>query len=719
MPNTIAVPGNLKLARAGRRRMRTRAIAAVVVALGTLPATTAAREPLPHAGPPAADRYAGLLASVASIATMPSIDRRETSAITVSDVARPAPLAGDLAATFDALDGGDVERARRLREGLASGSLDRAIATWAIALSGKEGVPAAEIAAARDTLAAWPGQITLANNYERALVRELNGAQLPAAFGTREPRTVTAKLALARALAATDRSRAAALVGSVWRTEVLDRNEERRILSWAAPLLGTADHDVRVAMLVHKDRITAAERIASRASAGTDTLVRAAGAVVRRKNAAAALDAVPQRLRADPLYLFAKARHLRRADRQRAAAATLAPHAIGAAAAVDLRSWWEERRTLARQLLDQGDAALAYAVVRGHSATAGGVAIDAEFHAGWIALRFLDDAERARGHFAKLVTLGSRSLSLSRGHYWLGRAEEALGRPDAARGSFETAAGYRTTFYGQLAMERLGRSRLAIAYPSPTDADRATFTSNVFVRAIERLETIGQARRARTLYRHLGRELETPGQAALLTARAERKGQFQLGLQLGKVAAARGLDADALAFPTGAIPADAPLSDTGRALAYAIARQESAFDREAVSGAGARGLLQLMPATAKEVAGWMNLPYSKARLTSDPGYNAALGARFLSRLLDRFDGSYVLTAVAYNAGPTRARNWREIYGDPVGMSVDEVVDWIERIPFTETRNYVQRVLENYQVYRARLEGRPLRLADDLRLGRGS
>ena len=427
---------------------------------------------------------------------------------------------------------------------------------------------------------------------------------------------------------------------------------------------------------------------------------------------------MPAAYRADPLYLYARARWLRRADRQREAARVLIGSPFTAEAAIDGDAWWEERRLLSRQLLDQGDARLGYGVAVGHVGGGAGDRIDAQFTAGWIALRHLDDAAAARAHFAAILELGSRALSVSRGAYWLGRAEEALGNDGAARAAYTRAAEYPVAFYGQLAMDRLGRGALDAAYPAPTDADRAAFAANEFARAITRLEATPHGWRARTLYRHLARRVPTAGQAALLTAMAERAGQYRLSLQMGKTALARGLPAVALAFPTGAIPDDAPMSDTGRALAYAIARQESAFDREAVSGAGARGLLQLMPATAKEVAGWMDLPYSRERLTSDPGYNAALGARFLSRLLDRFDGSYVLTAAAYNAGPTRAIRWRNAYGDPAGAPADEVVDWIERIPFSETRNYVQRVMENYQVYRVRLQGRPVAISRDLTDGRG-
>ena len=206
------------------------------------------------------------------------------------------------------------------------------------------------------------------------------------------------------------------------------------------------------------------------------------------------------------------------------------------------------------------------------------------------------------------------------------------------------------------------------------------------------------------MYLDLADELTSPGELALLAVMAEKRGDHFLSLKVGKIAAARGIDIGALAHPIGVIPASADISDAGKALAYAIARQESEFNIGAVSRAGARGLLQLLPGTAKEVAKKAGLSYSVSRLTSDAAYNATLGAAFLGEQLGRFDGSYVLTFAGYNAGPRRARQWMKRYGDPRGKDIDTVVDWIESIPFTETRSYVQRVMENYQVYKMRLSG---------------
>ena len=685
---------------------------------GTVGAVAWAATDLPLDGPIPVERY-GSVASNIRLTPLRAAAVVETEQAMSPVVSASPSQTGMLDPALDALDAGNVTRARDLRDAMPPGSLDRKIAQWAIATSGKRAVPAAEIREAKAELEGWPGAGVMAVHLERALARELEGAALIRALGADTPYTVDGQLALAEALAPRDPERAARLLRPVWHGEKLDAADEFRILGWGDGLLDAGDHRRRIAYLLAHDRVRAADRLVTRAGRDVAPLVRAAGAVARRKGETRALEAVPNALRGDPIYLHAKARHLMRARSYREAAELLNTASIPEADAGDAAAWWEMRHDLVRRLLDQNDARLAYGVARGHSGGRPRDIIEAEFLAGWIALRRLGDAAAAREHFAAVLATGSRALSVSRGAYWLGRAEEALGNEAEAEAAYRIGADLRTTFYGQLAAEKLDERTLLITYPRPSEADRRSFAENELVQAIERLESSGHASRARRIYRHLARTLPNARQVALLTARAEDREQFQLSLQMGKSALAEGLNAEALAFPTGAIPASAPLSDTGRALAYAIARQESAFDREAKSHAGARGLLQLMPATARQVSGWMKLPYATSKLTSDPSYNAALGARFLSHLLDRFDGSYVLAAVAYNAGPTRATNWRARNGDPVGASVEEIVDWIESIPFDETRNYVQRVMENYQVYRARLEGRPLGIARDLRFGRTS
>jgi soluble lytic murein transglycosylase len=439
------------------------------------------------------------------------------------------------------------------------------------------------------------------------------------------------------------------------------------------------------------------------ALAGAADLAQAWAAVIRNDRAAPRLlELVPESQRGAG-WIFAKAKSLRRAGKFADAASVMADAPREADALVDPDAWWIERRVLARELLDAGDARAAYEVASGHGAESAVNQADAEFHSGWIALRFLDDPERAAPHFARIAELSDGAISLGRAHYWLGRAAEAAGRSDAAE-QYRQASTFATTYYGQLAAARLGASTGALSMPMPTEAEKRSFGRREPVMAIRRIEAAGHRRLATALYRALADDLRSPGELALLTAMAEDGGDHHLALRIAKAAAARGIDIGALSHPVGAIPKAADIAGSGRALAYAIARQESEFNAGAVSKAGARGLLQLMPGTAQQVARSTGLAYAPERLLSDPGYNATLGAAYLGEQLARFDGSYVLTFAGYNAGPRRASEWVGRYGDPRGKDIDTVVDWIERIPFGETRSYVQRVMENYQVYKMQLTG---------------
>lgn len=642
-----------------------------------------------------------------------AIDPQQTGGI--APPANPAAVAGTLKAGLDALSSKNVDLARAIRNGLPP-SLDKDILTWAIALSGYDGVPSAEIAAAARALPDWPGLAALRNNSERALFNENPPAsQVIAAFGNTVPQTAEGTVILARArLALGDKAGAIAVLAPFWRTAKLDSDKETMILSEFGNIIPRDDHLYRMIRMLYDDRISSAERVAKPAHA--ESLFDAWSAVIRdQPDAAKKIARVDPGWRSNPAYLFVRIQYARRAEHYEDAFKLLmeAPH--DAKALIDPDEWWVERRIVSRGLLDTGDAKNAYRLAATHCCETRVMAAEAEFHAGWYALRALNDPATAERHFARIAEISSRPLSASRAYYWLGRSAEA-GGPGDAKSWYRKAAHYGTTFYGQLAAARLGDTTLDLPYPKPTDADRKRFEDREAVQAIRRLEDIGYGPRADILYRDLAEELTSPGELALLAVMAERHDDHHMALKVGKIAALRGLDVGALAHPIGVIPDKADISGSGKALAYAIARQESEFNVAAVSRAGARGLLQLMPATAKAVAKRAGLPYSQARLTTDAGYNATLGARFLGEQIDRFDGSYILTFIGYNAGPRRADEWIARYGDPRGKPIDQVVDWIERIPYTETRNYVERVMENFEVYKARLYGRA-DIATDLTQGR--
>lgn len=626
------------------------------------------------------------------------------------------PVSSDLKAGLDALSNKQPAAAIAVRDAMAEGTLDRHILTWAIAVSGQRGVPSFEIADAQRELQGWPGLKSLRANSERALYRENPpAADVLTAFGNTQPETTEGSLILARALVATGKADTAAKnLRAIWQRDTLDKDIETKILDEFSSLLTADNHQRRMVMLLYRNRVEQAERFGDLGKA--QSLYRAWAAVSRGSDKATALiAAVDPAWRKDAAYLFIQVEYLRKQKKYEEAAKLLARMPKDKGALVNPGEWWVEQRVVSRGLLDNGDFRGAYRIAASHLATEATDIIDAEFHAGWYALRGMEDPATAARHFRRILDVSSRPLSASRAWYWLGRSAEA-GGPGDANEYFANAARYPGTFYGQLAAARLGRKTLNVAYPAPTADDRSRFENREAVRAITRLEGTGHTWRADSIYRALADELTSPGELALLSARAEKTGNHQLSLQVGKIAFGRGIDVAALAFPVGVIPSSANIDGSGKALAYAIARQESAFNPGAISTANARGLLQLMPGTAKGVASRYGLAYSQDRLTSDAGYNATLGAHYLGEQISSFGGSYILTFIAYNAGPRRVPEWLDRYGDPRGKPIDEVVDWIERIPFQETRNYVQRVMENYQVYKSRL-GQKADIVEDLRMGR--
>ncbi len=506
------------------------------------------------------------------------------------------------------------------------------------------------------------------------------------------------------------------MIAPFWTGDVLSASQEANIFKQFGDILTRDDHRDRVEYLLSRDRITGAQRIAGKA--GMTSLVDARAAVERgQNNAQAKLDAVPSSQRDSANYALSKARYLRKRERVSQASAALQgidPDTIPADAKDE---FWTESRIVASLLLSFDKPDMAYRTVRRNVAGSVAKQMDADFFAGWIALRKLGDANTAARHFKELAAKGGTPISKSRGLYWLGRALAKAGNKIAADKSYSQAARYDSTYYGQLAAQEIGLTKISISRPDVTAKDRATFDDYELVQAIAKLESAGHFNRAKPLYRHLAQHLKQPGELALLAARAEDNRDFQLSLQVGKIAVSRGFDVDTLAWPIGAISTGTNVGKSDLALAYAIARQESTFQIDARSHADALGLMQLLPATAKRTAQSLGLSYSRNKLVQDGAYNARLGTAFLAQQMERFGGSPVLTFAAYNAGPGKSVDWIERNGDPRGAPLYQAIDWVEEIPYGETRNYVMRVSENLQIYRARLQSGNLTLGEDLRAGK--
>ncbi len=418
---------------------------------------------------------------------------------------------------------------------------------------------------------------------------------------------------------------------------------------------------------------------------------------------------VPLQLRSDPGLIYDELRWRTRKDMVDAAAQILLSQPGDP---VRPTAWWVERQSIARRMLSTGNAELAYRIVEQHGPIEGNAYSEAEFLLGYIALRYLKDPASGFDHFSRILTRVNTPYAQARAGYWGGRAAAAQAKSELATKSYAAAADHMATFYGQLAAHQLGDDAppRPVPEPVPDAAELARFNQSELVRATRIFLDLGYRDQSKVFLLSLADNAATPTQFAMLAALAETSGRADLAVAVAKRAIDAGTPLMILGYPVTSLPSG---GSAEHSLLLAITRQESAFDRDAVSRAGARGLMQLMPATAKYIADKMRLPFSAERLTADGAYNVLLGRAYLEQLIDDFGGSYALAIAAYNAGPGRVRQWLRDSGDPRNGGID-MVDWIENIPIGETRNYVQRVLETLQIYRSRAgRGSAFSLAGDL------
>jgi soluble lytic murein transglycosylase len=623
-----------------------------------------------------------------------------------------------LRSALDAVNNGLYADARALAAAHPDPLVARLI-DWLIARQSDSGLSAPQLIKVIDTHRGWPEPERLQLRAEQAFhALGPSGDSVLAFYRLVEPLTVGGRLALAGALREAGRNdEAETLIRDLWRNWSLGASQAATILARFGTMLTPADHLYRFRRLVLRERAEDAKVQASLLGDGYAALADAVIAVLdRRRNAADMLNAVAPGFFGDPLYIFARVHLLFRSGQPIEAARFLLESRPDLDLSGDGDIWWEERRDLARALLDDHVPDLAYRIVAGGRPEGEAERTEAAFDAGWIALRFLHDPSKAEPHFRTLHTLATLARTQSRASYWLGRTHEAEGRAPAAHLDYVEAARFGGTFYGQLARQKLGIATTGLErMPQPSALDRIRFADRDLVKVIRLLAAAGHADMARPFIAELGESVDTPGEVTLLTTLARRIGRLGDGLSAASEAEERGLKVACLPALFVGVPAALRTPDgVDRALVYAVVRQESAFNLTAVSHVGARGLMQLMPATARATARNAQIPFSVEKLTTDALYNATIGANHLDELLSSFNNSYVLTFVGYNAGPGRAIEWMRTHGDPRRPGVDPV-DWIERIPFDETRDYVQKVMENLQLYRSRL-GHPLSLRQDLRRG---
>ena len=567
----------------------------------------------------------------------------------------------------------------------------------------------------------WPRQVGLLSKAEAQMPESMAPADIVAWFDGREPASAQGELRLGRALIDLGRAEiGASLIRRAWINRPLSREQEALIQGSYQDAISAADHIQRLDRLLWDEQIEAANRQMQRVDAGYQAVAKARIALMEEAgNVDSLLARVPEALRQDPGLTYERVRWRRRKDQQADAMMLILATPQGRAVA-HAAKWWTERHILARWALANGDIANAYLLASGHGNDNGIAFAQGEFLAGWLALRHLGQPSTAADHFARLDAATVTAGSKSRAAYWSARAASAMDKPAEARGFYEAAAKYPTTFYGQMAAASLGRKQLALPpAPNPSQEQLEEFESIELVRALRYIEAAGEDDRARPFINRLAEIAPSPEGVFLLAEIARAEGRPEIALQIAKEGINRGIILPEHGYPlidfNTASTRDQ--SSVERALVLSISRQESAFNHRAVSQAGALGLMQLLPTTAKQVAKGLHMRYEKAKLTTDPKYNATLGSAFLGDLIDNHRGSYILAIAAYNAGPGRVRQWLRDFGDPRETGVDPI-DWIERIPFQETRDYVQRVTENLQVYRFRIAGQNAALAivEDLHRG---
>jgi soluble lytic murein transglycosylase len=587
-----------------------------------------------------------------------------------------------------------------------------------------------QISAFLDDNPLWPSRNILAESVEDALFwREGEPQKILAHFQERRPATGAGKAALGGALIAIGRTdEGNALIRDAWRRHLLTPAIEKRLRKEHKSLLGPEDHLARADYLLaqdNKSRLGAVNRILPLMDKERRPSVKARIAVVERsKRAGSLLSKLEKRDRHEPGVMLARIQWLRRADKDKQAWSLLRSAPKSAETLIDPKPWWVERDAQIRNALNDGNPKTAYALAKDHGGELEEEDLsDAEFLAGWIAFRFLDRADAAHKHFLTSAAAGGLPKRRARASYWLGRTELTLSNERAATARFADAARHSHTFYGQLAHQMIAAADAKASlrtFVPPTEREIEAFTKLDVMKAI----MIAQKAKLDSLMPvflfDLARNLDSAPDMILFCELAIRVAPRHHALRMAKIAMNRSFAVEHYAYP-GALPEFNVLGDDKvieAALVHALTRQESEFNPSTVSSAGAVGLMQLLPSTAKEVARAFDLKFEKDKLTRDPSYNVSLGTAFLYQLIRSYDGSYVMALAGYNAGPGRVRQWVRQFGDPREKTVDPV-DWIERIPFTETRDYVHKILESAQIYRSRLDREPakLQLAEDLHRGR--
>jgi soluble lytic murein transglycosylase len=594
---------------------------------------------------------------------------------------------------------------------------------------------AAEYRAFLEANPAWGDRTTLTQKLEEVLFTQGGSSgEIKSYFVGREPVTGVGLAALASAhLAEGNTDEARRLAAKAWRETILPAGLEPGFLARFGGLLSDADHKWRLDRLLidsirwdgeKTQRAAIVRRVIPLLPAAEQKKAKARLDVfLGSKTARKEIEALPAEREPDWGLVFHRVQMLRRAGKTEEAAKVLLGAPTEEALIVVPDEWWTERRANAYEALKDGNAKLAYSLVREAGPLSDNPLKDQSFMAGWLALRYLKDAKAAERHFQVMIKAADGPLSRAKARYWLGRTAEARGDKAAADEYYRQALSDPDTFHALLARQKLEPGRLAIttsAPATPTADEVQRFVDFDAAKAVVIAKSAGlDVSVMRMFFVQMRQNAKSEGESAMVAHLAEVVGDTQSAVRTAKYAIARGQNLYYYAYPVHPFPAYKPLRKPPEtAMLLGLARQETEFNTLIVSGAGAKGLLQVMTVTAKHVCRDYKIKCDINKLLSDPSYNTMLASAYVGDRMDDFSGSYILTLAGYNAGPGRARQWIQEFGDPRDPKVDPI-DWIERIPIQETREYVAKVLANIQIYRARLgeEQAALRLEEDLNRAR--
>ncbi len=550
----------------------------------------------------------------------------------------------------------------------------------------------------------WPKVSALRIRAEKVMPAELSAQDVFKWYQDYPPQTSEGISRYMDALIALEKKeQAREVMAQWWENAIISRTDQQDIFNKYGGYVTVDAHKRRFDALLFSRQYSAARQIAALLGSGYPALAEARIALAENKNGVdKRIRAIPKHLLNDPGLMYERLKWRRERDNTSGAVEILKNAVIDPENVRNPKEWWKERQIIVRRLLAQGQHDLAYKIVSRHVQTEGLPFAEAQWLAGWMALRLVGKPTDAYERFSAMYQGVSTPISRARAAYWAGRASMELTQAQQAQMWYKRASEYQTVFYGQLAAAELAiKNELPTGkLPHLSKSTRKQYEQDELVQSAALFKEVGQDYVAASFMNAFLKSNETPKSYRFAAEKMAESGDYKQAVRIAKQAARKGLFLTKQSYPTITKHLH-DINNTEWALIHAIIRQESTFDFNAKSRVGALGLMQLMPATAREVSGKMDLRYRKSWLTEKPKYNIILGSSYITQLIDRFDGNYALAIAAYNAGPSRVNSWLKTYGDPRTGEID-LIDWIEFIPISETRNYVQRVLEGVYVYRLRL-----------------